>query len=107
MNTSSKKTQPRSTSLSLSHSTSPISLSSDFVPLPTSKSASSPLPRFSLSRFPSELGCLRSLFPLHSAVAAVRMTSCLSTTSRSCRALSQGTLCFSSPSLLSTDEARV
>ncbi|PSS11538.1 Ribosome biogenesis protein [Actinidia chinensis var. chinensis] len=54
------------------------------------RSSSSPLRRFSLSRSPSELGCVQSLFPLHNAVAAARMTSCLSS-SRSCRALSQGT----------------
>ncbi|XP_052210641.1 protein NONRESPONDING TO OXYLIPINS 2, mitochondrial isoform X2 [Diospyros lotus] len=52
------------------------------------RSTSSPLRRF-CSRSPSELGCLQSLLPLHSAVAVARMTSCLSSTSRSCRALSQ------------------
>ncbi|KAF3448324.1 hypothetical protein FNV43_RR09037 [Rhamnella rubrinervis] len=75
----------------------PSSSSSSF-PLPT-KSNSNPLRRFSLSRSPAELGCVQSLLPLHSAVAAARMTSCLSTTSRSCRALSQGTLCCTSPGL--------
>ncbi|CAN1748225.1 Protein NONRESPONDING TO OXYLIPINS 2, mitochondrial [Linum perenne] len=73
-----------------------------------SSSASSPAPsirRFSISRYairnrmPSELGCAASLLPFHSAVASARLTSCLSTTSRSCRALSQGTLCCTSPSL--------
>ncbi|KAI5604561.1 hypothetical protein POPTR_001G333800v4 [Populus trichocarpa] len=59
--------------------------------LPSSKPPTSP--QFSFSRAPCELGCVQSLLPLHSAVAASRMTSCLSTTSRSCRALSQGTLC--------------
>ncbi|XP_023632846.1 uncharacterized protein LOC17874818 isoform X2 [Capsella rubella] len=54
-----------------------------------SKPAASPLPRFSFSRCPSELGCVQSLLPLHSTVAAARLTSCLSTTSRSSRALSQ------------------
>ncbi|XVF51751.1 hypothetical protein PTKIN_Ptkin04bG0210000 [Pterospermum kingtungense] len=58
-------------------------------PLP-SQSTTSPLRRFSFSRCPSELGCAQSLLPLHSAIAAARMTSCISTTSRSCRALSQG-----------------
>ncbi|KAK4802309.1 hypothetical protein SAY86_000512 [Trapa natans] len=43
----------------------------------------------SLVRVRKELGCVQSLLPLHSVVAAARMTSCLSTTSRSCRALSQ------------------
>ncbi|KAJ9173381.1 hypothetical protein P3X46_016523 [Hevea brasiliensis] len=52
---------------------------------------SSSLPRrFAFSfRAPSELGCVQSLLPLHSAVATARMMSCLSTSSRSCRALSQ------------------
>ncbi|CAN1258960.1 Protein NONRESPONDING TO OXYLIPINS 2, mitochondrial [Linum perenne] len=73
----------------------------------SSSSASSPAPsirrfsisRYVLSRMPSELGCAASLLPFHSAVASARLTSCLSTTSRSCRALSQGTLCCTSPSL--------
>ncbi|KAG6382566.1 hypothetical protein SASPL_157761 [Salvia splendens] len=59
----------------------------------------SPLRRLSLSRAPSELGGVASLLPLHSAVATARMTSCLSSSSRSCRALSQGTLCCTSPDL--------
>ncbi|KAK3158645.1 hypothetical protein QOZ80_2AG0139800 [Eleusine coracana subsp. coracana] len=44
-----------------------------------------------ISRMPVELGCCAglSLLPLHSAVAAARLTSRLSTTSRSCIALSQ------------------
>ncbi|XP_062222546.1 protein NUCLEAR FUSION DEFECTIVE 6, mitochondrial-like isoform X2 [Phragmites australis] len=43
------------------------------------------------SRMPVELGCCTgmSLFPLHSAVAAARLTSRLSTASRTCSALSQ------------------
>ncbi|XP_034702021.1 protein NUCLEAR FUSION DEFECTIVE 6, chloroplastic/mitochondrial-like isoform X1 [Vitis riparia] len=57
-------------------------------PLP-SRSTVSPLRRFSSSRTRGELGCIQSLLPLHSAVAAARMTSCLSSTSRSCKALSQ------------------
>ncbi|XP_057976879.1 protein NONRESPONDING TO OXYLIPINS 2, mitochondrial-like isoform X5 [Malania oleifera] len=44
-----------------------------------------PLP----TRSPSELGCVQSMLPLHSAVAVARMTSCLSSTTSSCRALSQ------------------
>ncbi|GLT91077.1 hypothetical protein SLE2022_089850 [Rubroshorea leprosula] len=60
------------------------------LPLPSRTTASS-LRRFSSSRSPAELGCVQSLLPLHSAVASARMTSCLCTTSRSCRALSQGT----------------
>ncbi|CAN6723233.1 unnamed protein product [Malus baccata var. baccata] len=69
-------------------------------PLPTASSPSSaPLRRFSLSSPPGALGCVQSLLPLHSAVAAARLTSSLSTTSRSCRALSQGTLCRTSPGL--------
>ncbi|XP_010235792.1 protein NUCLEAR FUSION DEFECTIVE 6, chloroplastic/mitochondrial isoform X1 [Brachypodium distachyon] len=44
-----------------------------------------------ISRLPVELGCCAgvSLLPLHSAVAAARLTSRLSTASRSCCALSQ------------------
>ncbi|XP_058104442.1 protein NONRESPONDING TO OXYLIPINS 2, mitochondrial-like isoform X2 [Magnolia sinica] len=51
-----------------------------------------PLPagRFSsISRSPAELACAQSLLPLHSAVATARLTSCLTSSSRSCRALSQ------------------
>ncbi|XP_051115328.1 protein NONRESPONDING TO OXYLIPINS 2, mitochondrial isoform X4 [Andrographis paniculata] len=58
-------------------------------PAVTSKSASTPLRRFSLSRTPVELGGVASLLPLHSVVAQSRMTSCLSLSSRNCRALSQ------------------
>ncbi|KMT12512.1 hypothetical protein BVRB_5g104390 isoform A [Beta vulgaris subsp. vulgaris] len=57
------------------------------APLP--RSTSSSLPRFSFSRLPKELGGVQSLMPLHSTVSSARMTSCLSTTSRSSRALSQ------------------
>ncbi|XP_028762590.1 protein NUCLEAR FUSION DEFECTIVE 6, chloroplastic/mitochondrial-like isoform X2 [Neltuma alba] len=54
------------------------------------KSTTSTFRKSSLtSRIAPELGCLQSMLPLHSAVAAARMTSCLSITSRSCRALSQ------------------
>ncbi|XP_047153255.1 protein NONRESPONDING TO OXYLIPINS 2, mitochondrial-like isoform X2 [Vigna umbellata] len=55
---------------------------------PTSTSV--PLRQSLLTRISPELRCAQSLLPLHSAVAAARMTSCLSVTSRSCRALSQG-----------------
>ncbi|KAH6802391.1 hypothetical protein C2S51_033837 [Perilla frutescens var. frutescens] len=65
----------------------------------SSNSVSSPLRRFSLSRASSELRAVASMLPLHSAVADARMTSCLSSSSRSCRALSQGTLCCTSPDL--------
>ncbi|XP_038687223.1 protein NONRESPONDING TO OXYLIPINS 2, mitochondrial-like isoform X2 [Tripterygium wilfordii] len=72
-------------------------------PMPSSSrsplSSASPLRRLSFSRTPCELGCMASMLPLHSAVATARMTSCLSTTSRSCRSLSQGTLCCTSPGL--------
>ncbi|KAG6635967.1 hypothetical protein I3843_11G073100 [Carya illinoinensis] len=82
--------------------TSPLTKSaaptSPRVPLP-SRSTSIPLSRFSLFRCPSELGSVQSLLPLHSAVAVARMTSCLSTTSSSCRAVLQGTLCCTSPGL--------
>lgn len=39
-----------------------------------------------------ELGCAQSLLPLHSMVAAARLTSHLSVDSRAWRELSQGTL---------------
>ncbi|XP_030469409.2 protein NONRESPONDING TO OXYLIPINS 2, mitochondrial isoform X2 [Syzygium oleosum] len=64
------------------------SAASSRSPLPA-RSTSSPLRRFFSSRSPAELACVQSLLPLHSAVSAARLTSCLSTTSRSCRALSQ------------------
>eukprot|EP01018_Ginkgo_biloba_P002073 Gb_01016 [translate_table: standard] len=51
----------------------------------------------SISRLPAELACALSLIPLHSAVAAARLTSRLSVNSRNCRALSQGTLCCTFP----------
>ncbi|KAL0373007.1 UNVERIFIED_CONTAM: hypothetical protein Scaly_0982300 [Sesamum calycinum] len=50
-------------------------------------------------RSPAELGSMASMLPLHSAVATARMISCLSSSSRCCRALSQGTLCRTSPDL--------
>ncbi|KAK4422900.1 hypothetical protein Salat_1872600 [Sesamum alatum] len=68
-------------------------------PAAASKFSPSPLRRFSLSRSPAELGSMASMLPLHSAVATARMTSCLSSSSRCCRALSQGTLCCTSPDL--------
>ncbi|KAE8775499.1 protein NUCLEAR FUSION DEFECTIVE 6, chloroplastic/mitochondrial-like [Hordeum vulgare] len=54
-----------------------------------------------VSRAPLELGCcaVMSLLPLHSAVAAARLTSRLSTASRSSSALSQGILCRTYPGL--------
>ncbi|XP_022750164.1 uncharacterized protein LOC111299313 isoform X2 [Durio zibethinus] len=42
-----------------------------------------------LSRSVSQLGCLQSLLPLHSAVSSARLTSCLGIDSRSSRSLSQ------------------
>ncbi|XP_044476482.1 protein NONRESPONDING TO OXYLIPINS 2, mitochondrial-like isoform X2 [Mangifera indica] len=56
---------------------------------PHTNPSPSPIRRVFLSRSPSELGCVQSLLPLHSVVASARMTSCLSTTSKSCRSLSQ------------------
>ncbi|KAJ0937552.1 hypothetical protein HanRHA438_Chr03g0143401 [Helianthus annuus] len=73
--------------------------SSPKFPLPTA----SPAPRFSISRCPSELGCVQSLLPLHNAVAAARLTSCLSTTSRSCRSLSQAGFIGSKVTRLQTE----
>ncbi|THU73262.1 hypothetical protein C4D60_Mb04t20940 [Musa balbisiana] len=61
-----------------------------------------PIRRFSTlsRRIPVELGCCGgSLFPLHSAVAAARLTSRLSATSRGGRALSQGILRRTYPGL--------
>lgn len=55
---------------------------------------------FLLRRIPVELGsCVESLFPLHSAVAAARLTSRLSTTTHGGRSLSQGILCRTTPGL--------
>ncbi|XP_077225001.1 uncharacterized protein LOC143858215 isoform X2 [Tasmannia lanceolata] len=45
---------------------------------------------FSHPRSFGELGCTQSLLPLHSVVAAARLTSHLSVTSRACCELSQG-----------------
>ncbi|XP_047342002.1 protein NONRESPONDING TO OXYLIPINS 2, mitochondrial-like isoform X2 [Impatiens glandulifera] len=67
------------------HSSASASSSRFSIP---SRSNSNPLRRLSLSRSPSELGCVQSLLPLHSALATSRMISCLSSTSSS-RALSQ------------------
>ncbi|XP_022154047.1 uncharacterized protein LOC111021400 isoform X2 [Momordica charantia] len=67
---------------------SPVKSPSSPFPLP-SKSTAPSVRRFSLARSPSELGCVQSLLPFHNAVAGARMISCLSTNSRSCRALSQ------------------
>ncbi|KAK8547400.1 hypothetical protein V6N13_098110 [Hibiscus sabdariffa] len=44
----------------------------------------------SFSRSVSQLGCLQSLLPLHSAVSSARLASCLGTDSRGSRSLSQG-----------------
>ncbi|KAJ3680593.1 hypothetical protein LUZ60_016871 [Juncus effusus] len=52
----------------------------------------------SFSRMPVELGALSGM-PFHSAVAKARLTSRLSEASLSCRALSQGILCCTSPGL--------
>ncbi|KMZ65543.1 hypothetical protein ZOSMA_31G01320 [Zostera marina] len=63
-------------------------------------SSASRVPNSFISRAPVELGCCSgSMFPLHSAIAAARLTSRLSSTSQSCRDLSQGTLCRTSPGL--------
>ncbi|KAF9600238.1 hypothetical protein IFM89_005062 [Coptis chinensis] len=45
--------------------------------------------RFSISRTFGELGCAQSLMPLHSVVAAARLTSHLTVNARSCCELSQ------------------
>ncbi|KEH31645.1 protein NONRESPONDING TO OXYLIPINS 2, mitochondrial [Medicago truncatula] len=59
------------------------------IPKPATTATSSPLRRSFASRIAPELGCLQSMLPLHSAVAAARMTSRLSVTSRNCQSLSQ------------------
>lgn len=59
--------------------------------------AAAPRRSTSVSCLFAEMACAQSLVPLHSAVAAARLTSCLSVNSRSSRALSQGTLCRTSP----------
>ncbi|XP_057851387.1 protein NONRESPONDING TO OXYLIPINS 2, mitochondrial isoform X2 [Cryptomeria japonica] len=51
----------------------------------------------SYSRLSAELGCAMSMMPLHNVVATARLTSHLSLNSRNCSALSQGTLCCTSP----------
>lgn len=48
-------------------------------------------------RLPSEMGCVQSLLPFHSAVSSARLTSCLGIDSMNSRSLSQGTLCRSNP----------
>ncbi|KAJ6866589.1 hypothetical protein NC652_037977 [Populus alba x Populus x berolinensis] len=93
---SSIKSAIRSSKAPKSPSTPTRSATASHFLLPSKPPSSS---RFSFSRAPCELGCVKSLLPLHSAVAASRMTSCLSTTSRNFRALSQGTLCCTSPGL--------
>ncbi|XP_024444427.1 protein NONRESPONDING TO OXYLIPINS 2, mitochondrial isoform X2 [Populus trichocarpa] len=93
---SSIKSSIRSSKAPKSPSTPTRSATASHFLLPSKPPTSS---RFSFSRLthsygytaPCELGCVQSLLPLHSAVAASRMTSCLSTTSRNFRALSQGT----------------
>ncbi|PIA64748.1 hypothetical protein AQUCO_00100310v1 [Aquilegia coerulea] len=65
---------------------------------PSIKHISSPqLPRSfgSFSRLPTELGCIQSLLPLHSAIASARLTSCLGISNS--RSLSQGMLCRANP----------
>ncbi|XXG57391.1 hypothetical protein AAC387_Pa03g4556 [Persea americana] len=55
------------------------------------------LPSHPFSRVPSEMGCIQSLLPLHSAVSSARLTSCLGVDSRNSGSLYQGTLCRSNP----------
>ncbi|MQL95687.1 hypothetical protein Taro_028353 [Colocasia esculenta] len=73
----------------------PAGSTSEATHFSRSSNPSVPARRFpSSSRCPSELGCCwGSLFPLHSAVAAARLNSCLSSTSCSFTSLSQGMLC--------------
>ncbi|KAL2574339.1 hypothetical protein AAZX31_17G197700 [Glycine max] len=60
-------------------------------------SSFSPIHQSLLTRISQELRCTQSMLLLHSTVVAARMTSCL--TFKSCRALSPGTLCCTSPGL--------
>ncbi|TKY68469.1 hypothetical protein E2542_SST04721 [Spatholobus suberectus] len=62
-------------------------------------SSSSSLPQSFLIRISPKLRCAPSMLPLHSEMAAARVMSCLSVTFGSYRALSQGTLCCTSPNL--------
>ncbi|XP_043708363.1 protein NONRESPONDING TO OXYLIPINS 2, mitochondrial-like isoform X2 [Telopea speciosissima] len=48
---------------------------------------------FPTTRTMRELGCMESLMPLHSVVAAARLTSHLAVNARACCELSQGTFC--------------
>ncbi|KAL9231142.1 hypothetical protein vseg_006400 [Gypsophila vaccaria] len=84
-------------SFAKSSASSPKSPAPSFTRSPPSSSPSPP--RFTFSRIPREFACAASMMPLHDAVATARLTSCLSITSRSCRALTQGTLCRTSPDL--------
>ncbi|OVA03169.1 hypothetical protein BVC80_7209g1 [Macleaya cordata] len=52
---------------------------------------------FSNPRTLGELGCTQSLLPLHSMVAAARLTSHLAVDVRACCELSQGTFCRTCP----------
>ncbi|XP_077210199.1 protein NONRESPONDING TO OXYLIPINS 2, mitochondrial isoform X2 [Tasmannia lanceolata] len=54
-----------------------------------------PRPSPSFSRLPSEMGCVQSLLPFHSAVSSARLTSCLGIDTT--RALSQGMICRANP----------
>ncbi|KAJ8751134.1 hypothetical protein K2173_016315 [Erythroxylum novogranatense] len=67
------------------------------------KPKSRPLPSLlstrssTLSRSFPQLGALQSMLPLHSAVSAARLTSCLGIDSSSSRSMSQGMLCSANP----------
>ena len=45
----------------------------------------------------SQIRCLQSLLPLHTAVSSARLTSCLGIDSSSSRSLSQGMICSANP----------
>ncbi|KAE9609136.1 hypothetical protein Lalb_Chr08g0243031 [Lupinus albus] len=45
----------------------------------------------------SQLGCVQSLLPLHSAVSSARLTSCLGIDTSNSRSLTQGMLCSTNP----------
>ncbi|CAA7398998.1 unnamed protein product [Spirodela intermedia] len=66
------------------------------APLPRQRPGHTTGPRLPASgtRRPlAALGCSQSLLPLHSVVAATRLTSHLSVNARACFELSQGTFC--------------
>ncbi|CAN6460838.1 unnamed protein product [Victoria cruziana] len=81
----------RTTTVSAVRSAIRARVSSSCATVPTAGGKARPSSRRlqSFARLPVELSSGQSLFPLHSAVALARLSSCLSVNSQSCRALSQ------------------